>query len=749
VALPLSLIFFVTAATPGCSKIEELTGKKTDETTPKTDEAKPEGEKPADGKEAKADEKQAVVEPIPVAPMLSGLDLMLAFVPDDKAEFMILRDASVLAEYAEEGAKFLEGPLASLAAAGEMPGELGEAKGKIDEAKGKMAEVVTAIAASGLRPQEGIAAVKLAGGKTVVVFAADKPEALVELAKTLGGEAQTSTGKCKAIDGKTGWNVCGDDQASLDAYKPATDPAPIRKALADGLPGVDLDESNLLFHWGDNGKVATGAVATLPGLVHVAFVLPEGPEATQVASTFTPGPATTMSQVQPGAGFMWARMNPAMLADLASKDMSGAPPEIANTLKSLTGEFVIAGEVDPGGMFMQAGASDISGVAAMIALADSKKGDLPTTIPEIKDSKVAFEKTQVQGGGATVDAFHASLSGFKEADILKAYAGLNLDAWTFAHDNMITFAIGPDAANVGKLLEGGAGGPKAETLASLPHQLSDGFTANEVSMAVHLPVDFVQGAPLRKLIEAALKEVPEAKPAQVNAVLSFLAPLSSTTAWIAQPSGSKTPIVHFAVQGIGNRATDEGKAALEAARKVAAGGDPATEFAALASGYGSSPMSFAYHTRAGDQGPGSLVGSGLGGLMIAGAIGYATMTGKTSPTLADDLGVKPEDPPPALEIPTKPVTPTHEPDPTPVAPKKPAVTPKKPDPVEPDPIVEPPKPDPKVTPPKPTPDPKKPTPNPKKPTPDPKKPAVDPKKPVVDPKKPTPRLDPRKPRPHG
>ncbi|MBC8073741.1 MAG: hypothetical protein IAG13_35805 [Deltaproteobacteria bacterium] len=758
VALPLSLMFFVTAATPACSKLEELTGKKSEDTTTKTEEAKTEEAKTA---EAKVEEKQAVVEPIPVAPMLSGLDAMLAFVPDDKTEFVLLRDASVLAEYAEEGAKFLDGPLGALAAAGDMPGELAEAKVKMDEAKGKMAEIVTAIAASGLRPQEGIAAVKLAGGKSVVIFAADKPEAMVELAKKLGSEAEASTGKCKAIDGKTGWNVCGDDQASIDNYKPATDPAPIRTALAARLPGVDLDEANLLFHWGDNGKLATGSVATLPGLVHVAVVLPEGPEAAQVAGALAPGPATTMSQVQPGAGFMWARVNPTVVAGMAGSDMAGAAPEIANTMKSITGEFVIAGTVDPGGMFIQAGATDTSGVAALIAMADAKKAELPSTLPQIKDSKLLFEKTQVQGGGATVDAFHAAMSGFKEADILKAYAGLSLDAWTFAHDNKITFAVGPDAASIGKLLEGGVGGPRPETLASLPHQLSAGFTANEVSAAVHLPADFIQGAPLRKLIEAALKDVPDVKPAQVNAALSFLAPLSSATMWIAQPSGSKTPIVHFAVQGIGNRATDEGKAALEAARKVSAGGDPAVEFATLASTYGSSPMSFAYHTRAGDQGPGSLVGSGVGALMIGGAIGYATMTGKTSPTLADDLGVKAEDPPPPLEIPTKPVAPTHEPDPKkPVTPKKPAVDPKKPDPAKP---VEPPKPDPaKPDPAKPDPakpDPAKPDPSkpveppkpdpktPPKPTPDPKKPTVDPKKP--DPKKPV--LDPRRPgvRPRG
>ena len=62
----------------------------------------------------------------------------------------------------------------------------------------------------------------------------------------------------------------------------------------------------------------------------------------------------------------------------------------------------------------------------------AKRARCPREIPDIKDSKVTFEKTQVQGAGATVDAFHAAVSGFKEADILKAYAGLNLDAWTFA-----------------------------------------------------------------------------------------------------------------------------------------------------------------------------------------------------------------------------------------------------------------------------------------------------------------------------
>jgi hypothetical protein len=753
IALPLSLIFLATTAVPACGKLEELTGKKTEDTTAKADEKKADEKTEAKAEEKKADEaKVAAPEPIPVAPMLTGLDHLLSLVPDDKAEFMLIRDASVLAEYGEEGAKFVEGPLAALGADPTgIPADLASAKTQFDGVKVKMAEVVTAIAASGLRPNEGGALLKVGAGKTLIIFAADKPTAITDLAKALGA-TPGETDKCKAIDGHTGWNVCGDDQATVDGYKPQTDPAPVRKLLSDRLPGVDLEESNLLMNLSNDGKQIAAAVATLPGLVHIAVALPEGPEAAQVKAALQPGEAKTLSQVQPGAGFVWMRVNPAIMADAMTKEMgSDVPPEVVASFKSLTGEFVIAGSVAPGGLYAQAGIGDTSGVAVLFDKVLAEKAKLPTSIPEVKDSKLTWEKTQIQGGTATVDAFHVAVAGVKELDVLKSYAGLSADFWTFAHDGMLTVAAGPDAASVGKLLEGGAAGPSGDELASLPHQLGEAFGRNEVSFAMHMPLDAIQGAPMRKLVDAAFKTSTEVKPAQINAVLGFFAPLSSATAWIAQPGG--TPVVHIAVQGIGNRATDEGKAALEAARKVSAGGDPAVEFASLASTYGSSPMSFAYHARSGDQGPGALVGSGLGAMAVAGAVGYTMVSGVTSPTLAADLGVTPEEPPPPLEIPTKPVAPSHEPTTPkkPVTPKKPdpakpdPVEPVKPDPVKPDPVkpdpVEPVKPDP-VKPDPAKPDPKKPVepvkPKPPKPTPDPKKP-VEPVKPKPGRAKPTPK----------
>ena len=746
IALPLSLIFLATTAVPACSKFEELTGKKTEETPAKVDEK---SDAKADEKKAdtvaKADDKAPEPVPIPVVEMLTGLDRIIAFVPDDKAEFIIVRDAAVLAEYAEEGSKFIEGPLAALGADSVgLPEDITRAKGEFDTAKLKLAEVITAVAASGLRPQEGGAIIKLAGGKGLVIFAADKPTAIVDLAKALGADA-AELSKCKAIEGQTGWNVCGDDQALVDGYKPATDVAPVRKLLNDRLPGVELDEANVLMNIGDNGKLVAGAIATLPGLVHVAFAMPDGPEATQLKAVLAPGEAKTMAQVQPGAGFVWMRVNPAIMSDALSKEMGpGVPPQFGTMLKSLTGEFLLAGAVAPGGLLMQAGMADVSGMGGLFDMVLAEKAKLPTTIPDLTGSTVAFEKTKIEAGAATVDAFHVAVGGIKELDILKAYAGIGADFWTFGHDGLFTLAVGPDAANVGKLLEAGGAGPTAAELGSLPHQLGDAFGRNEVSFAMHLPMDAIQGGSMRKLVDAALKTSTDIKPSQINAALGFLAPLSSATAWVAQPGG--TPVIHIAVQGIGNRSTDEGKAALEAARKVSAGGDPAVEFAALASSYGSSPMAFAYHARAGDQGPGALVGSGVGAVALAGAIGYALVAKTTNPTLADDLGIKPDEPPPVLEIPTVPVAPTHDPV-TPAKPKPVKPKPVKPDPVKPDPVTpDPVKPDPvKPDPVKPDPvkpDPKKPVepvkPKPPKPTPDPKKPVKpDPIKP--DPRKPRPR----------
>jgi hypothetical protein len=709
----------VLSTLPGCNKLEELTGKKEEEAKP--EEAKKEDVKAEEGKaDTKADApvEAAPVEAIPVEPLATGLDLMLELVPEN-AEFVIARDATVVAEYMEETMRFVDGPLAKLKTGPfASEGELQKADAALTEAKGKIDAVKAALDSSGIELKDGALVAKAKEGDFFVFKAAD-PNALVAVGKAMG-ESDLDDLKCKAIEDVPGYNVCADGDAKLAAYKRATDAAPARKLLADNLPGVDLDAANLLAHVDKGSSEETFmAVSTIPGQVYLAVARPGDPEMKDLKD-MQPGPAKTLAQVQPGAGFIWARLSP----ELMSKSMSAAAsdPMVGSVAKSFTGEFVLAGSVAPGGLILQAGTSDTATLETMLGtgydmgkemVAAELGKELEKTVP---GAKVVFEKVPVTGGAITAQSVHLGVTGVPEADVLRSFTGLNPDIWAFAANEVFTLAVGPDKDHIGKLLDVAAGGPSTATLDALPSQLSEGLGRNEVGLIVHMPVDFLHGAQLHSLAQSALKSMPEVPPDQLFALAGLLAPFSSATMWIARPT-DKT-VVHLSVQAIGNRATDEGKAALDAAHIVADGGDPAAAFAPLATLYGASPMSWAYKTRAGTEGPGYMVGSGVGAVLAVAAVVVPLTQGKRNETLADDLGIKPEEPPPEPVVVTPPKRPVTKPkDPTPKEPKEPKEPkpdepkpeikkPDEPKPDEPDdPIVEPKRP----LPPKPTPDPADPT----------------------------------------
>lgn len=697
---------------PGCKQLEELTEGKKDEEA-KTEEAKADGgeagadgggEAGADGGEAKVEPvAEAVVEPIPVVPMATGLDLMLTLVPDG-AEFMIARDATVVAEYVEEGTRFLDGPMAALDTgpfAGER--ELREVKDGLAEVKAKTDVVKAALDSSGIKLDEGAAIVKAPSNEAFIIFNAPDPNALVAVGKATG-ESKLSDLKCKAIETVPGFNVCAESQADVDAYAPSTDPAPARATLAEHLPGVNLDDANMLAHL-ESGKSdeVYFAVSTIPGQLYMAISTPKNPELADLRAGMQPGEAKTLAQVQPGSGFIWGRVSP----ELMTKEMGPAAkdPMAASVIKSMTGEFVLAGSVDPGGLIFQAGTSDTATFEGLLGMGyDVGKGQVPASVPELPGSTVTFEKVPVEGGGKTAEALHLGMGGVAEIDVLKSYTGLHPDAWVFAANDVVTVAVGPDKEHVGKLLDVSAGGPSAATLASLPPQLAEGLGKNEVGFIMHMPMDFLHGAQLHGLARSALKDVPMVPPDQLVALAGLLAPISSATMWIGKPGTE--PIIHIAVQSIGNRATDEGRAALDAAHTVADGGDPAVAFASLATAYAASPMAWAYKTRAGTDGPGYMIGSGVGAVMAVAAVAVPLTMGVSNKALAEDLGVKPEDPEPELKPTTevkRPVTKPAEPKPKkdPVIKKDPVEPKPKKDPKD-EPIVEPTRP----LPPTPTRDPK-------------------------------------------
>jgi hypothetical protein len=719
------------SSVPGCAKLEELTGSKKDEEA-KPDAAKDEA-KADDGKQDEpvvadgADAEAAPVEPIPVEELATGLDLMLELVPEG-GEFVIARDATVVAEYVEEATRFLDGPLATLKAgpfAAEGGRDLQQADAMLQTIKSKTDAVELALASSGIDLKEGAVIAKAKHGESYLVFKAADPNALVAVGKATG-ESDFADLKCKAIEGVPGYNVCADSQKEVDAYKPAAAAEATRQLLVEHLPGVDLDAANLLAHVNTGSKDEVYmAMSTIPGQVHMAMHLPGNKDMDEGVKAIQPGAANTLAQVQPGAGFIWGRVSPELLAT-SMKESAAGNPMAESVAKSMTGEFVLAGSVDPGGLIFQAGTSDTASFETMMtATFPLVKDQVPKTIPDLPGATFTFDQVPVEGGGKTAQSLHIGVTGLAEADVLKSYTGLHLDGWMFAANGVLTLAVGPDKASIGKLLDVSSGGPSPATLDTLPPQLAEGLGRNEVGVIVHMPMDFLHGAQLHSLARSALKDLPEVPPDQLVALAGLMAPFSSATMWLARP-GDKT-VVHVAVQAIGNRATDEGKAALDAAHTVADGGDPAAAFASLASAYAASPMAWAYKTRAGTDGPGYMIGSGVGAVLAVAAVAVPVMQGKSNKALADDLGIKPDAPEPEL-VPTtppkkvvtttKPATPKKDPkkDPPKLVPPKedPKEDPKKDDPKEDpkkdDPIVEPTRP----LPPKPTPDPEKPTLKPKR-----------------------------------
>ncbi len=662
-AIPLAVAFLSSSVTlGGCDKAEEIAAKVGGEEDKDAGKDKPSEESKDESKEAEAkkddeEPKVAPPEPIPVEPMHTGLDLMLSFVPDADAEFAIIRDASVLADYYEEGMRFVDAPLKKLAASPETSSDLREVNEAYEVMDTKGKKVIEALGASGLRLKDGAAIINV-NKDPVMVFAADDPNAVANLAKALG-EDDADDMACGSLAGHEGWSVCADDQATLDAYKPAEDPSAVRKALQDKLAAVALDDANVLVHMPSEDAIF--AVTTLPGLVHLAGVFPVDRDVEQGLAALEGGETHTLANVQPGAGFAWGRANSALVGVGMAAAAGDAPPEVAKMFETMTGEFMVAGSVDPGGLVLQAGIRDVAPFSKAWELALEASKEAPKAIPELEGSELKIEKVPVNHGTTMADALHVELTGIPEADIVKAFAGLHFDGWAFAANNALTVAVGPNTANVGKLLDGSGDGISADTLASLPAPLAEGFKREEVAFAMHLPADFMQGEHLHKLLRAALKNVPDVDAETVIAGLALTAPVSSSSMWVEKPAGSALPVAHLAIQGIGNRATDEGRAALDAAHRVTEGTAPAEAFAPLATKYESSAMAFAYHTRAGSEGPGSLVGSGVGAMAVAGAIGYAAVSGLGNETLAQDLGVNPSDPEPEIIPEHKPVVPEHTP----------------------------------------------------------------------------------------
>ena len=638
--LTLSCALIGAAATLACQQVKDLVGGKTDE---KTDAPATTATPPADGK---TDVVAVTPPPTTAMPLpMATLDSLLALVhADGTGPYAIVRQPTALLDLGDEAIKFYDGPVQTLVTLLGTP----EIASGFAVAKTGLGEFRSKLAASGVDLGRGVVFTQTGAGSStsVLLVSAAQADSVKGLMTALGLPGADKT-VCKAIDAAPGFVGCADAEATLAAYKPG-DAARRRQAAEAGLPGVKLDDLSVLGFSPDDGGVHVAmAMPAGLGVVHVG--LPAGGNDVKDAmAVLEPGPATTLRFAAPGTGFVWARADMAELKR-RTPDLGSAPPPFDAIVNQWNGEMFFGGSSDPAAMQVRLGLGDAKPAAAALATAAKQFGPMvPKSIPGLPASKVTFESVDVTFGAELTRAIHVAVGGLDQASIVTQLLGLTPDAWLFAVDGSLAFAVGADSKSVARMV--GAASADA-TIATLPPAVAEDLRANKASFVMHMPLDALQGPTLRKALESALKNVPNFKPEQARSTLAMLSPLSSGTLWITEDKG--VGVVHMAIQGIGHTSDEEGKAALAAAVAVAGGGDPATLFGELVTKFPNSPRLSAYQTRAGSNGAGVLTGSAVGGMALSGAIAWTYFLGVANKALAAEIGV-PTTPPPVVE-PPKPV----------------------------------------------------------------------------------------------
>lgn len=625
--LSLSCAFAVGAAPlTACQQIQELTGGKKEEpvTTPDTKTTTPPVAQP--------------VTPMPAIEVphehkpTGTLDALLALVhADSTGPYFVVRHAGVILDYGDSAVRFFEAPAQALkplmgADAANLDANLAKFKTGLAEARAKLT-------GSGVDLSKGAVITQTGTGSssTVIIVAAPKPEAVKDLLVAFKLPDAEKT-VCKTLE--TDYVGCADTEAVLTAFKEG-DAGKRRAAAEAALPGVKLDDLNVLGFIPEDGGVHM-ALATPPGQVVMHIGLPpDANDVKDVTAVLNPAAPALLRFARPGSGFVWATVDTGEIKK-KNPDFANPPPPLLPFVNNWTGEVLFAGLADPASLQMRFAVADTKALAESLDAAAKLAGpQVPKSIPEVAGSAITFETVDVTFGSETTKAVHAAVTGLPQVAVLQAAVGLSFDVWAFAAEGSLGAVVGTDAKNIGRA----AGSANADAvLASLPSAVAEDLRAGRASMVMHVPVDALQGPTLRKVLDAALKKVPEYQPEMVRNALAMASPLSSGTLWITEANGKS--VLHVGVQSIGNDVQEEGKAALAAAIAVAGGADPATVFGELATKYSSSPMLFAYQTRAGTNGPGVLSGSAIAGMVAGGALAFTLfMPGLANPDFAKDVGV--------------------------------------------------------------------------------------------------------------
>ncbi len=643
ISIPSFSLLSVTAAAAlllsACGDKEEPSA---DSAAAPADSAAPAADALAKAASASADAVGAGAEAVVAKPAATvSMDSLFELVPaGDDATFVVVRDPGMLLDFTVAISAFYEQPLAAAAARGATAegaslSEFVEAAQDYAETKRRISAIQSELKSGNVDLSRGmVAAVSSKGEEAVLIFGATDADALGPVLTAFG--VPEGEGVCKAFEGAAGYVICADSESDISAYKArGKDGSSVKQAITSQLQGVSLDDVQVIASIKEDDESVTMAMAVKDGglTMHIGLPLGES-DIAEAREVLTPAKPGLLRFVQPGTGFFWAHIDAATMRKRTPK-IDAMPAMIGTAVEELNGEFLFGGSREPAALQVRLGAGDPTAFKPALDLAVMAKSQVPTTIPGVAGSKIEFDRETIAHKDGDITALHLSASGMPMVDELRGRLGFSLDAWLFGADGALSLVVGADAEGIKSLTSG-----SDDASASLPPALAKSIGVGETSLIMHMPLDPLQ-SPLSR---SFLKDLKEKGAAEVDAeslrmMVGLAGPVSSLSMWVTDTG--KSMVAHTSIQLIGDPTTEEGKAALEAARDVAMGGDPKALFEALAARYPDSPRLIAYTSRAGEN-PGDLIGSAIGGALAGvGAASYFFI-GDVSMTSPESIEADPE-----------------------------------------------------------------------------------------------------------
>lgn len=595
------------AIAPACKKDPEPAATTGGDAKAKTADGDPKAPaKPEGGTPAKPD-APAPTTPAPTAPptlapsYAAALDPLLELVPTGSEQFLVVRDVNEILDDTSWLLTAAAGPISRAIDLDKTPDE------DFRRVVKDFGSIRSAFTDSGIDFDKGFVVVGNGPGSDVLLFASSDPEAFNKLGAKVSGKP--STMKCKALGDPAGFVACAEkDDGSVDKYTAGKSASTWRGELAKALPGVELEEANMLGRWrGDDGPDAI-AISTAPGLLEVHVAAPLDPQFVKATAM---GPAPALALTPTGGSFIWGRID----RDFMNEQTKTAPGIVGNVVKTMTGEYFFGALGKPGGIVALFGVDDPVPASGLVPMFSLVQDQVPTKLPDGTALKIGVEPVDVDG--AAVQTVHAVADSPDKELIAKT--GLVPEGLAFAAGKYMAVVLGADAKAVAEIAKLDPAAP-ATVLDVLPADMATALRDGKAALAVQLELDGLQNPELRALMMKAAERMPtdpgDPEPKQlVELGLALAAPLSSLSVWVTRHEG--VPLVHVALRSFGDPASEEGKAAHAAVAEIDAGTrDAKTVYGELAARYPDSARAFAYRMRA-EPTP-TAVSAAFSGLFLAG-----------------------------------------------------------------------------------------------------------------------------------